>query len=618
MKTIVANTKVHDTTRLANISLLLDNLYESKDTYPYTRLMGQIAQKNLSRKNDPTLHRAYTIYLAAYYNNISILLEDKADARSLDYLNKSIALYKSVGDNDEVYSSTVSKGLLLSRRKRYKEAIDCYYQALKYFEQNPQKNAEDISYVYSNIGVIYGEQGQDKIAINYLKKAIFYIDKKVEKTTVEDELRKATFYYNIGAKYILLKDYDKAVDNLNTSLELSGKHNHNAFKSFALVKLGVIDLHFKRIDAAEEKLLKAIAIADTEHSKAITLVNLGNVYFEKGAYEKAENNLKKGLQISKGIKNNDLKELAYHLLYKVYKAKGNYKESVEMLESYNTIKDSAKVEETKNELKRQELKYDYEKKELKYKLDSQRKTAAKNNLLIGLCSALLLLLVGSYFLYRSYRQKQAISTFEKNELNQKLLLTQMNPHFIFNSIDNIQSLIYNKREKEAVNYLTKFSRLTRQILENSNENYISLAEELLMMENYLSIQQLLYNNKFDFKIEVEEAIDVETIQLPPMLTQPFLENAIKHGLRDVTENGLLAIRFYLKEKHLYFEITDNGVGFPAIDQTKGTKSLAMKITKERLVNLIGKTNFEVRAENLLDANGNTIGAKVSFEIPYIY
>ncbi len=619
LKTIIANPKLHDTTRLANIALLIDNLYQNKESLNYTNLMGKIAQKHLADKNlQPALHKKYTMYLAAYYNNISIQLEDSGNPKSLNYLNKSIELYQSVEALDEVYSSVVSKGLLLSRRKRYKEAIDCYYQSLKYFELNEKENADGISYVYSNLGVLYGEQGQNKTAINYLKKAIFYIDKKIEKPTVEDELQKATFYYNIGAKYILLKDYTNAVKNLNTSLVLSVRHNQKAYQSFALGKLAAIDLHFKKTDAAEAKLTRANAMADTEHSKAYTLVNLGNIYFEKKAYQKAEDTLNKGLALSLKINNSDLKEIAYHLLYKINKLKGNYKESVALLELYNAIKDSAKTEETKNELRQQQLKYNYEKKELNYKLASQKKSAAKNNLLIGLSSVVLLLLIGAYFFYRNYKQKQAISVFEKNELKQKLLLTQMNPHFIFNSIDNIQSLIYNKQDKEAVNYLTKFSKLTRQILENSNENYISLAEELAMIENYLSIQQLLYNNKFDYRLSVDAALDPEILLIPPMLTQPFIENAIKHGLKQTTEKGFIALRFFMDGNPLFFEITDNGTGFPAEVKSGATKSLAMKITRERLANISGKDHFEVQVENIHDDHGRVAGAKVLLGIPYIY
>jgi tetratricopeptide (TPR) repeat protein len=614
LKLVVANPKLHDTTRLANIALIIDNLYENTESVRYTNLMGKIARKNLANKNlSSELHKKYTMYLAAYYNNVSIQLEESGNLKSLNYLDKSIKLYESVHAEDEVYSSMVSKGVLLSRRKRYKEAIDCYYKALKFFEKKPEENADGISYVYSNLGVLYGEQYQYSVSIKYLKKAIFYIDNKKQKITVEDELQKCGMYYNIGAAYVTLKNYPEATKNLNAALVYAKKNNQNSYVSYILCKLGEIDILNKHLDAAEKKLIEAKLLSDNDLSNSFAIVRLGELYYHKKDYQKAKSYLEEGLATSKRIRNSDLQQESYKLLYEVNKLTGNYQKSLEMIEFYHKIEDSLKVQHNINELREQNLKYNYEKKELNLKLENER----KNNLLIGLLAVLLLLTAIGYFSYKSNRQKQAIANFEKNELNQKLLLSQMNPHFIFNSIDNIQSLIYNKQDKEAVNYLTKFSKLTRQILENSNENYIPLSEELAMIDNYLVIQQLLYNNKFDFNIDVDAALDTDIILLPPMLTQPFIENAIKHGLKNTAEKGMINISFKFNNEKLLFEITDNGVGFTN-DETPNKKSLAMKITKERLVNISGKSDFEVHIENRLDSKKKVVGAKVFFEIPYIY
>lgn len=619
LKANIENPKLHDTTKLANIALLIDNLFGNTEANTYTDLMGRIAKKNLERKDlSVILRKKYTMYLAAYYNNISVQLEDKGDPKSLDYLNKSIQLYRSVNADDEVYTSLVSKGLLLSNRKRYKEAIDCYFSALKYFEKNPKENADGISYVYTNLGVLYGEQRQDEISIMYLKKAIANINQKRENPTVEDALQKSAIYCNIGIKYATLKRYKEATEYLNASLALSEKHGQNSFRSIALVRLGMIDLHYKRFDAAKSKLLLGRQLAESKQSKAFASIQLGKFYYEVKQYQKAQDLFEEGLAIGKEAGNLDLIEEAYFSLFQINKTTGNFKKGIQMLESYHAIKDSAKIEETKDELKRQQLKYSYEKRELNYKLQAHKKNAAKNNLLIGLASTVLLLLIGAYFFYRNHKHKQAIANFEKNILKQKLLLTQMNPHFIFNSIDNIQTLIYNKQDKEAVEYLSKFSKLTRQILENSSENYIEFSEELAMIDNYLSIQQLLYNNKFVFTITVSEKIDKEKILVPPMLAQPFIENAIKHGLSETESHGKIAINYYLRSDKLIFEITDNGIGFRDVEKVGERKSLAMKIAKERLKSISNKIDFEVQTSNLLDAENRVVGAKVLFEIPYIY
>jgi len=618
LKAIIKNPKIHDTTKLSSIALLIDNLFQGNEVVFYNDLMGKIAKQNLKKQNNPVLQKEYTMFLAAYYNNVGVKLEETRSPKTLGYMDKALDLYYKIGAYDEYYSGLVSKGLLLSRRKRYKEAIDCYYKSLKFFEQNEEDNVDGISYVYSNLGVLYAEQNQFYESIVYMKKSIAYLEKKKENLTVEDDLQKFAMYYNIGSSYITLKKYKEASANLNVALQIAEKHRHNSFISFALGKLGLVDLQQNRFDKAEKKLTKAYTISESDISKSFTLVKLGEIYFHQKNYDKARSFLEKGLHLAQQINNADLQEQASELLYKTHKIQGNYKESVAMLEMFQKFKDSTKVEENRNELEQQELQYNYEKRELRFKLKTEQENAAKNNLLIILSAALILLLTGAYWLYRNNKQKQALSILEKGELNRKLLLTQMNPHFIFNSIDNIQSLIYHKQDVEAVNYLAKFSRLTRQILEYSGENYITLAEELEMIENYIGIQQLLFDNKFDFKIRVDETIDPEMVLLPPMLTQPFIENAIKHGFHNITSKGMIDISFQMKNDKLFFEITDNGIGFTDTEKVSQNKSLAMKITKERLRQISKVKDFDVQNENTTDGENKVTGARVFFEIPYLY
>ena len=614
LKKTIFNTKVQDTTRLNALVVLLGNVYDPKEFDSYNALLGKIALKGVANKDNSTLlQNKYKKYLGDYYGNVSVRYEEDGNPKSLAYINRAINLYREIDAQNELNMSIVSKGLILYQKREYKKAIDLYFIALRYFEQHPQGNEDNIWYVYSNLGILYTEQGQHREAIQYYKKATYFIDIKKEKATVEDELQKSNLYLNVGSCYIALKQYDAAEKNLKIGLALARKHQPNSFVSLSLGRLGLIDIKRHDYDAAEQKLTEAYKVSEDAFSKGLTLVNLGEVYFRKSNYPKAEMMLEKGVAAAKEINNTKLLTQAYNLLYRLSKANGSYKKSVAMLELFHQFDDSSKVVETRNEMKQQLMKYNYEKKELNFKIETQR----KNNQLIGLVALLLLLFVLAYFFYKNNKQKQAIASFEKNALNLKLLLSQMNPHFIFNSVDNIQSLIYNKQEKEAINYLTKFSKLTRQILENSNESYISLDEELTMIDNYLVIQQLLYNNKFDFNVKVDDNIDAEFILIPPMLTQPFIENAIKHGLNNISEKGMIDISFSFNSEKLLFEITDNGVGF-AENKATNKKSLAIKITRERLANYSGKSNFDIQTGNRYDDKKNIIGAKVFFEIPYIY
>ena len=236
---------------------------------------------------------------------------------------------------------------------------------------------------------------------------------------------------------------------------------------------------------------------------------------------------------------------------------------------------------------------------------------------LGIVAFILALLLAAFV---SARVKARKATMEKKQLltEQKLRRSQMNPHFIFNSIQNVRSLINNNQEAEAIEYINTFSALTRQILESSDENYTSLAEEVELITNYITLQQLLYKNPFSYTIWVDDSIDQESLFLPPMLSQPFIENAIKHGLANKSENGELKIRFYMKSHKLIFEVIDNGGGFGNSKKDEKHKSMAMDITRNRLAHYSKKSYFTVQADNILDGQKNILGARVSFEVPYIY
>lgn len=616
LKKVIVAPKIHDTTKLTSIKLLLDNVYDNADFDRYNALMGKIAYKN-SQQNT-SLKKKYLKYLGNYYSNVSVRQEEEGNPKSMLFIDKAIKTYKEASADNELNAALISKGLIYYRKKEYKKAISNFYAALKYFDQHKKGNEDNLWYIYLNLGVVYSEQGYNKQAVDFHKKAIFYINQKPHPLSVEDELQKCTMYLNEGFCNLTLNQYDEAARNLNASLLLSRKHKDNSLMGLALGRLGMIEMKKNNYDEAQKLLEEAEVLSENDFSKGLTLTNLGEVYFKKKKYKKAEITLNNGLLIAKTIGNIDLIERIYQILYQVTKESGQYQKSLSMLELFHQYKDSSKVMENRSTLKEQQLKFAFEKRELKYKLENERKNFRKNVLLVGLLFLIVLIIVGTYFLYKNYKQKQAINQLEKNELKQKLLLTQMNPHFIFNSIDNIQSLIYNKQDKDAINYLGKFSKLTRQILEHSTENYITLEEEITLIENYLSIQQLLYNNKFDFQISVDETIEPEAILLPPMLIQPFVENAIKHGLKGKASQGKIKILFEKRKELLHVEIIDNGEGFREEKQLGTKKSLAMKITKERLGVLLKNENVVVHHINIVGENNKIMGAKVYFEIPYIY
>lgn len=610
---MLRNPKIHDTIKLYNIATAIDQRGQyDQGTKQLNSLMGQLALQHYKKNNTAQLHKVYTKYVAAYYNNLGNDYGKKGDiAKTLSYLDKSISLFKSVQSYDEMYYAVIGKAIILNRIYEYEKAISSLFSALRYFEKDKTGNADAISYVQSTLASIYSDQGRHDQSIAFNQKVIQY-HRNLKSLTAEQEFQISTAYANCGSSYLALKKYPEALDNFNRALLLLQKLGDQTNISVVLTKIARVQMEESKLDAAESTLNKALKSDISDMALANANVKFGELYYRKKEYAKADSYLTKGLSLSKATENLGLQEQASGLLLKVSEQRNDFKKAFEMQRFHDRLTDSSKTETARNILAQQQLKYDFEKKELNYQLA----TASKNNLLLALSGVLVVLVLGGYFYFRNNKQRQAISALEKSQMRQKLLLSQMNPHFIFNSLQNIRSLIRGKQDEAAMDYLGKFSKLTRQVLENSDEDYISLSDEVAMISNYLSLQQLS-GQAFDFKVTVDDALNPESILLPPMLTQPFVENAIKHGLSSKEAGGRINVRFYFEANKLFFEVTDNGNGFQTHKKQNGHKSMSMGIARERLAHYAKNRDIAIKADNLKDQDQNTIGAKVSFEIPYL-
>ena len=614
LKVLLQNPKIHDTTRLSIMSEIIGNSKVGDTAIGhYNKLIKQILDKKLAQKNLSKKEKnAYLYSLAFWYcDKSSELYSKKNAALIISYYDRAIAIFKELKMDEETWYTINNKGYALRKLGLYNQAIDCFFAALKHHEE--RGNKQGVAYSQTAIATVYDDMYQYSKMLSYNLKAYQYYG-SIKKPSDQDLYETAILLNNIGSAYLNLKQYENAKTYLYKSVKVSQQIQNNEGIGFSMKVLGDVEATQHHDEEALKKYKEGLLFAKKDRTRLNLLIALGKGYLKANNIPEAKKHLLEALPYAQSINEFSFLGRIYKNLHLVYKAENNFKASLEMSEKYNAIVDSTKIQSSRDALLQQQLKYDYEKKELNYKLAA----ATKNNLLILLSAALILILLGGYFYYRNNKQKQSISVLEKNQIKQKLLITQMNPHFIFNSIENIRSLIYENQNDDAVNYLGKFSRLTRQILENSNQNYISLTEEVEMIENYLAIQQLLYSNKFDYKITIEDTIDTETIFLPPMLTQPFIENAIKHGLSNRAKNGMIDIHFYLNESKLFFEVADNGKGFAAAKNNASHKSLAMTITKERLVSYTKNQDYVMQTDNIIDQDHNVIGAKVVFEIPYIY
>jgi len=217
------------------------------------------------------------------------------------------------------------------------------------------------------------------------------------------------------------------------------------------------------------------------------------------------------------------------------------------------------------------------------------------------------------------------------ELEMQALRAQMNPHFIFNSLNSINMFILENNKLQASEYLSKFSRLVRLILQNSQEAFIALEKELEALQLYLELEALRFENKFEYKITVDEDIDTTVLKVPPLIIQPYAENAIWHGLMHLPigqegkkARGHIDIVVYQHEEILFCKITDDGIGRKKAAELKSKsaskhKSMGMRITADRIAMLqLQQKETSITITDLLLANGNPGGTEVVIEIPVHY
>ncbi|MDR6969531.1 hypothetical protein J2X31_003564 [Flavobacterium arsenatis] len=223
--------------------------------------------------------------------------------------------------------------------------------------------------------------------------------------------------------------------------------------------------------------------------------------------------------------------------------------------------------------------------------------------------AIVLLGILLFFIYKTYKHRRVLQEREQVLLQQQLLRTQMEPHFIFNTLSALQSFIRLDKKEEAITYLNKFSRLLRSSLELSREKTVPLGQELEALENYLNLQQMRFENAFTYQINLPEEQDMEALMLPPMLIQPFVENAILHGIDLNSKDGFVHIDFTIQNEMLEIKIKDSGRQNPQ-QKPLAHRSLSGIISKERISHLGKEANVAVTAlEN---------GTEVIIQVPVVY
>jgi len=630
---LLLSKKMHDTTRLSLLSTFLQ--HSDQNSYQeYSKIMLDLAQKNVNAsKSDTFLLRTYQNYLAeAFYFKGEDLYLRTDIPNAIIFYEKSIAMSVKAGNKLLTATSKMELAQALTMKEDYKKSIEVLYEALKIMQQlNDHKTIGDI---YKSIARIYRRQNNYDKAIEFYKKSSEVYKKADYNRGSIDVLYKLSNTYSeindsTNANIYILKTED-IIDSMSDNEKMSNQIFINTLLSKIYLAKGNSNLAIVYLTKNIEPLKKA----GIKSEVGFVYNSLSDIYFKTKQYKKALFYAEEAQEIHTTTKHYWGLNKGYQRLYNLYKQVGNTRKALEMHELFTITNDSIKRKEDEKHVLEAELKYQFEKKELIAKaandkkisdlnLLAERKNAKKNMLLSILGGILLLLIAGSSFIYYYFRQKSIIQEQKSNLLKQKLLLSQMNPHFIFNSLNAIQNYIFKKNALQAGIYLSQFAEMIRMILEFSRKDYVTLEAELRFLEHYLKLQQLRFDNKFDYNLIIDKEIDTETTLLPPMMAQPFIENAIEHGIFYKAGKGNINVTFNKNNKELEYVIEDDGIGLNASKKLRSYsepkhESLAMTITSERMQALYNDIKKEPIIELIdkKDLDLNTTGVKVKFSVQF--
>ena len=611
---------------------LLDQLIEiaaEEEWQTYNQQMKLLASKNLALKPKGRLLRVFSKYYARALHNQGIMFTEQSnDEKAIEYFYKSIEVSKQSNNKNEMAISMQAIAQIDIRKGNITKALNQLYDCLKIFEQ--ENDEIGIADVHLSIGdICFLQRDYQKALEHHIKSYDLYFKNKYE-------VALSTINFKIGVDYNAIKDYPKALKYLQKSIDLIEGSDYGV-TSVAYLNIAQIYIYQNKYYKALDYATKGLKIAESMQNKVEinhSHIVLSKVFRLLKKYSLSISHAEDALKIGKEIEHPAEINMAAKQLFEIYSETKQKEKAKHFQQLYIETKNSIDNQESKNALLEQKLKYEYEKKEILSKAENEKKLVEltseneKNNLikniwLIVFASVLILVSVSAFFLYKNFKQKSIITNQKNNLLKQKLLVSQMNPHFIFNSLNAIQNYIFKQDSLKAGNYLTQFSELIRMILDFSRKDYISVESEVKLLHTYLDLQKLRFENKFDYTLEIDKRIKQEHIHIPPMLAQPFIENAIEHGIFYKKDKGRVDVRLYFDHHYLIYEIEDNGVGMDEAMKLKNKlkssyESLATIITKERMSNINAQTNSNIEIE-IIDKKKHTpqdSGVKVKFFVPF--
>lgn len=618
-KSLVLYEKADNLIRVASCYDLMGTISMFREEFDASIGYYQKALKIVKEGNDP-------LKIAGTLTNIGGVLSRKGDYDSaLAAYKDAIVLYDEIGDANarkKALAPLSNIALDFSMQGRYTEALEYYQKCLTGYREHGNKVRG--SSLLLNIGLVYSSIEEHDKAVPYLLEALDLAKELGNDFAISKAL------VGLGTTFQSKKEYEKAEGYYQEALSISNKTESNEGKHNCYINIGSLQLERKDYNSALVSYKKALESSTAHGGKremAESYTALGKTYYHLNDNKNALANTLKGRKLADELSILKTQQETNLLLSKLYQESNNYKEALTSFKAYKDQSDSLLNKESIQKIT--QLEYDYKYKQAldsasirELKLTKTVETTnrdlekSQRNYLLAIIGFLLIgiLLAGIIF----YQKFNNIKSKNQNIVTeQRLLRSQMTPHFIFNSLSVLQGMILNKEEKKSISYLSKFSKLLRIILENSRDTMVSLSQELEAIDNYLALQNL-ESEAYQYTISVDDNVEVPLFEIPPMLIQPFVENAIEHAFPDQKEAKIIEVDLSYIDNDLICTVTDNGIGVDSNNNSnnKNKTSLATTITSERLKKMAKdfKMKGSVTIKNRMHDGEN--GTIVTLVLPY--
>ncbi len=546
---------------------------------------------------------AYNIHLtmknemgqARVLNNIALINYNMAQyTEAIENHEKALAIFKAHQFGPGIINSYNNIGVNFMAMDDYPRALQSYLDILAITSEPAM-----IVNTLTNIGLVYKYQTKYPDAIRYYQQAFDIYQQQ------EHEQGKANVLGNMGVVYDLMGQYDTALHFFEQALAINRSIGNKRKIAGDLTNIGIVYKNTAQIPRAIEFLRHAISTYDSANDKynqSIALNTLAQLYYTTASFENAGKLYHQAQLLADESGNMDAASTAWLGLSNLYEKTGRTSQALNAYKKHIHLRDSIYSREKEKELISKSLQFEFDKKEalLQESVETEKALSnaeLKKQKLIRNIFALgsIFILVSAFSIYLLYKKRKDAEALRKEaelktriaEAEMMALRAQMNPHFIFNSLNAIRNLVNNRSLENADNYLSKFASLLRAILEHSGTKEIELAEDIQTLELYMQLESMRMKYPFTYNINIDPAIDPEITLIPPLLLQPFVENSIWHGIAPLQQPGKITIDIRPEEDNLFISIRDNGVGMQAAADHSPSgiykkQSMGTSITRSRI------------------------------------